>query len=396
MSIFPRKLLWPCWSAVTVIDRNQLALYLHIPFCRQKCSYCAFYSKIPEPDTVRHFLNRLSGELKFRAGDWQKPVTSIYFGGGTPSLLSPAALEKILQVIEENYRLAPDPEITLEVNPGDLQSEAVLEGWQEIGLNRISLGVQSLQQDELNLLGRSHSVSQARRSLTILAKTEFIYNVDLISALPGQQAEDHLQNLAEILQYRPRHISCYNLQLEPETPLADRMKKGLLPEISEDEDARGYQQTRQQLEKKSYQHYEISNFALPGFKCRHNLAYWEFRPYAGFGPAACSFNLRERRKNRASLRDYLADSPRQPGVPHEKSRLDQQELKAEYLLMGLRLLQGIDRRDFHSFFHQSLADCYSREIAGLKEEGFLAESGNKIFLTDQGIMLGNQVFQAFL
>ena len=379
-----------------MIDRNQLALYLHIPFCQQKCSYCDFYSRPFEPDNVRLFINRLSGELKFRAPDWQKPVTSIYFGGGTPSLLSPAALRKILQVIEENYRMALDPEITLEVNPGDLQSETVLTGWQEIGFNRISLGVQSLQQDELDLLGRSHNVIQARRSLDLLANTEYNYNVDLISALPGQQAEDHLQNLAGILPYCPPHISCYNLQLEPGTPLADRMKQGLLPEIGEEEDARGYQQTRHKLQQKGYQHYEISNFALPDFSCRHNLAYWEFRPYAGFGPAACSFNLRERRKNRASLRDYLADSSSQSEIPHEKSRLDQQELKAEYLLMGLRLLQGIDRRDFYYFFHQSLADCYSREIAGLKEEGLLTESENKIFLTNKGIMLGNQVFQAFL
>ncbi len=396
MSKFPRKLLWPCWSAVAVIDRNQLALYLHVPFCWQKCSYCDFYSRPAEPKIVRLYLNRLAEELKFRGPDWQKPVTSIYFGGGTPSLLSPAALDKILQVIRDNYRLAPNPEITLEVNPGDLQSQTVLDNWQELGINRISLGVQSLQQVELKLLGRSHSVSQARRSLAFLAKSEYNYNVDLISALPGQQAEDHLQNLVEILQYRPRHISCYNLQLEPGTPLAERMKQGLLPEISEEEDARGYQQTRQQLKKQNYQHYEISNFALPGFKCRHNLAYWEFRPYAGFGPAACSFNLRERRKNQASLRDYLADSPRNPEVPHEISRLDQQDLKAEYLFMGFRLLQGIDRRDFRSFFQQSLADCYSREIAGLKEEGLLAESGDKIYLTGRGLLLANHVFQAFL
>jgi len=379
-----------------VIDRNQLALYLHIPFCLQKCSYCDFYSRVFEPETVKLYLGALVGELKYRSSGWQKPVTSIYFGGGTPSLLSSAALEKILEAIEENYRLVKNPEITLEVNPGDLQTKAKLEDWQGLGINRISLGVQSLRKEDLKLLGRSHSSSQARRSLSILASAGYDYNVDLISALPGQKAEDHLNNLAEILSYRPRHISSYNLELEPGTPLAEQMKQGLLPEISEEEDLRAYQQTRQELQNQGYQHYEISNFALPGFNCRHNLAYWEFRPYAGFGPSACSFDLQERRKNSSSLRNYLTNSLSHLDVPHEISRLDQRGLTAEYLLMGLRLLQGIDRRDFRLFFQESLSDLYSREIARLEKLGLLAESGNKIYLTDRGLLLANQVFRAFL
>ncbi len=379
-----------------VIERDELALYLHIPFCRNKCAYCNYYSIRAGRKKQALFVKELTKEIKSRADNLSAKVTSIYIGGGTPSLLTNAFLAAIMNSIEENYFLAKNSEITLEVNPLDLQKEKTLRDWQQLGINRISLGVQSLKEDELNLLGRDHGINEAKKALAILAQADFNYSVDLISALPGQQASDYLRSLELVLNYSPKHISSYNLQIEPNTELNKLWQTGELLEISEEEDAKAYEKTREILTVKGYRHYEISNYALPGYSSHHNLAYWQFRPYAGFGPAACSFDMKKRRCNIADLNIYLASAEKESSEIARIDFLTIEDLIKDYIFTGLRLTAGISKKDFATLFKRELKDIYEREINDLVGQGLLIETPNKIRLSNKGLLLANQVFTVFL
>ncbi|MFW5986130.1 MAG: radical SAM family heme chaperone HemW, partial [Halanaerobiales bacterium] len=318
-------------NSIKEIDLSP-GLYLHIPFCRGKCRYCDFYSVDYDGTLMTAYVDRLLTEIRLYSGliadDKYLPdneLYSIYLGGGTPGLLPVNELERIFKTIFINLSLPVTGEITLEANPYSL-SEAKLAGYKKAGVNRISLGVQSLNNKELFFLGRKHDPSEAVRAVELVKKYFKNYNLDLIFAVPGQTLKDWRETLQRIIGFSPPHISLYNLQIEEGTPLMESLERGDFQKVDSDLDAEMYLFARDFLIDNGYCHYEISNFAIPGQQSRHNRLYWEYRPYLGLGPAAHSFTGKFRYRNPADLKAYL-DYSSVTGI----NRLDRWERMTEMI-----------------------------------------------------------------
>ncbi len=371
-------------------------LYIHIPFCTHRCSYCDFYSQIYSPQMVQQFIVNLKKEISIYAELLDnREIKSIYFGGGTPSLLSVREVADILEYVQKYFSLENNIEITLEANPHSL-TEDKIEGYYQKGINRLSLGIQSFNKKELLLLDRLHS---GEKAVEVIEKTKKIYgnfNIDLIFAIPGQDYTDWEENLHRAVELFPTHISTYNLEIHENTSLSNQFGEGKLAEISEENDAAMYKLAVNYLQENGYRHYEISSFALPGYESVHNKLYWQFAPYLGLGPAAHSFNGQQRFYNYADLKKYiriLANNNLPLGniIP-----LSTEDLRAEMMIMGLRLRKGIPKKMFYNRFGVNIEDVYSEELKGLIEQGLLLDSDRNYRLTEKGLLLGNQVFAEFL
>jgi oxygen-independent coproporphyrinogen III oxidase len=265
------------------------AAYIHIPFCHRKCAYCDFYSVVTSPKEMDAFVASLCREIDLRAAEANDPCATVFFGGGTPSLLSPDQIETILSCLQDRLGIRPDAEITLEANPGTADQER-LRTYRALGVTRLSLGTQSFRDEELRLLGRIHDRSTALAALEAARGAGFDnLSLDLISALPGQSLADWEVSLDAALAFRPQHVSAYSLTVEDDTPLAGLVRAGTLTPCPADLSAAMYERTMERLAAAGYDHYEVSNYAQPGFPCRHNMAYWTHQDYLGFGPAAHSF-----------------------------------------------------------------------------------------------------------
>ncbi len=317
-------------------------LYLHVPFCRTKCRYCDFYS-VCRPEAMATWQQGVMTEISRRREEgWGPACDTLYLGGGTPSLLPAELLAPILEQLRQAFTLTPEAEITLEANPDDVTPEN-LRLWQELGVNRLSLGVQSLAEEELRFLGRRHTAAQAVRALELARRHERLaLSVDLIYALPGQGEARWLATLERVLAWQPEHLSCYQLTAAPQTPLGRQVSRGELVLPGEEEQRRLFLATSRFLTDRGYLHYEVSNFAW-GEKhcCRHNCKYWLRQPYLGLGPAAHSFDGRRRFWNAASLARYLEllAAGRLPEAGAEVLTEDQAYL--EVLSLGLRIREGI-------------------------------------------------------
>jgi oxygen-independent coproporphyrinogen-3 oxidase len=326
-------------------------------------------------------------------------VPTIYFGGGTPSLLTPAEISSLLEEVRHHFQLDTAVEITLEANPGTVTPES-LQGYLSAGITRLSLGVQSLDDRQLALLGRIHTAETARGAYAA-ARTAGFDNVgiDLIHGLPGQTIEDWVKTLQAAVGMKPEHISAYGLSVEEGTPLAVLADRGELDLPDEDTAAAMFEITSEFLRKSGYEHYEISNFALPGYRSRHNQVYWQRGNYLGFGAGAHSFlntpGHGGRWENPAALPEYAA-IVNSAELPELQSSMTHGEAMSEFMFLGLRLLEGVDRGDFARQYGKELEEAFPKIVSLLGEKGLLCLEGTNVRLTSRGLLLANQVMQEFV
>lgn len=376
---------------------KKLALYIHIPFCVQKCLYCDFLSMSASQKVQEEYTTALVNELQY----WQKRLEgqyvlgSIFMGGGTPTVLAPELLRQIGGVLH-TFSWASNMEFTIEANPGTLALEHI-PALQYLCVNRVSLGLQSAQERELQQLGRIHTFQGFMESYQLLLDYGFTnINVDLMADIPGQTLESYADTLDRILWLHPKHISSYSLLIEEGTVFYEMNQQGKLQIPSEEIDRQMYVMTKERLAAEGYQRYEISNYAQPGWACRHNVTYWQMEEYLGVGLGAASYWNGKRFSNERDLHSYLS----QKADSHiaELQILSRQEEMEEYVFLGLRMIQGISPKAYQKRFGVDFYQLYQKILPDLQKNGLLAETENhdRIYLTDRGIDVSNAVLAEFL
>ncbi|HEX8960063.1 MAG TPA: radical SAM family heme chaperone HemW [Geobacteraceae bacterium] len=378
------------------------SLYIHFPFCLKKCLYCDFNSLAGSRIAAEEYVAALVREMGLRAEKIGRPVSALtlYLGGGTPSLMEPALVAKLVDAAAQQYGLAADAEVTIEANPGTL-TPAKLAGYRFAGVNRLSLGVQSFDDAMLALLGRVHTAREALDSLAA-ARNEGFANVgvDLIHSLPGETPEMWGKELSRAAELEPEHVSAYGLTVEEGTPFHLLQGKGLLPLPSDEEGEEMFRLTGEILGQAGYEQYEISNFARPGFRSRHNQVYWQRGSYVGFGAGAHSF-LRSpgwgvRWRNVLSPEAYL-DAVSRATLPEEDlTPLTHRDAMAEFFFLGLRMLEGVDLWAFRREFGLTAEEAYPGVMAWLMTAGLAEVRDGCARLTRRGLPLANQVFMRFV
>jgi oxygen-independent coproporphyrinogen-3 oxidase len=376
---------------------RQLSVYVHVPFCRSKCRYCAFNSYAGLAHLHEPYVEALRTEIAAAGRQQGHPqVATVYIGGGTPTTLATGLLGGILQACGEHFVLLEDGEITVEANPGTLTPSCLLM-LRQLGVTRLSLGVQSFSDDMLALMGRVHSGGEAREAFYLARQAGFNnINLDLIYSLPTQTFGQWGVDLSGALALQPEHLSLYCLSVEEGTPLARMLAVGALPTPDADVGAGLYSLAEERLDQAGYSHYELSNWAKPGYECRHNLAYWRNASYLGFGAGAHSFHEGRRWHNVAAPEEYvgLLHAGESPIAGSEEIGIGLE--MTETMIMGLRLCEGVSFRDFEERFRRSLVTVFGDEMKRLVGQGLLDVNGNGLRLTQQGRLLGNEVFEAFL
>ncbi|MBW4055315.1 MAG: radical SAM family heme chaperone HemW [Proteobacteria bacterium] len=373
-------------------------LYVHIPFCVKKCHYCAFISRNPEKDELAEYPALLLREMLLHAPA-ARPLDSIYFGGGTPSLLQPLQIARLLEKFAVYLGISADAEITLEVNPGTI-THTSLKAFREAGINRVSLGIQSFDDAFLERLGRIHTTEQSRQAFQDAREAGFTnISMDLIHSLPGQSLEQWRAELRHAVQLGPEHISIYGLTIEEGTPFARSYPANSQELPDDDLSADMFELADELLTAAGFEHYEIANYARAGYRSQHNSGYWKRDGYLGLGVAAHSF-LRDgygvRFSNPDNLEEYRRSVTSGQLIRIGEQRLSRGDARAEYLFLGLRLAEGVDLRAFEREFGRSFESVYGPIAADLVRFGFLMQNGRVLALTSRGILLSNQVFEKFL
>lgn len=377
-----------------------IGIYIHIPFCIQKCAYCDFLSAPADDVTKKIYMQVLCEEIKNSAAEYEEyEVQTVYFGGGTPSCINESQLAACLSAVKEGFHIADKPEITLELNPGTASAEK-LEYLSNIGINRLSIGLQSSDDKELKLLGRIHTQSDFLHTYEFARKAGFKnINVDLISALPGQSLESWCKTLEFTAGLSPEHISAYSLIVEDGTRLAECISQ--YPALPDEETERNmYYETKRLLSEYGYERYEISNYARKGYESRHNQIYWQrgcnhVSDYAGFGLGASSFVNGCRYKNTDNLTEYICNADKIHKY-RSKEILSMPELMEEFMFLGLRRIEGILISEFEKTFGKALYEAYGMIIDKWKKLDCIAENKGYLFLTDKGIDISNMIFADFL
>ena len=366
---------------------TQAGLYIHIPFCRSRCSYCDFATGLYESELAERYVRALVDEICASpvAG---APVDTIYFGGGTPSLLDPAQLQRILTVVHDRFEVDEASEITLEINPGSVTPEK-LRDFRKLGINRASFGAQTFDDRELAKLGRSHTAADARRTFQDLRAAAFDnVSFDLIAGLPGQTLSGWERNVAEALDLQPEHLSFYLLEVHSGTPLAHHIERGLQPVPDEDLAAVMYERMLERAVAAGYEHYEISNLCRPGFESRHNTKYWTGEPYFGFGCSAHSYDGKFRRwSNHRDVLEFVKSVEQKFSPIRETQILTENDVRAESVFLGLRLMRGVSA---------NLLKEHETDLERFREAGLLELDGDFVKLTRSGALLSNEVFSAFV
>lgn len=372
--------------------KQEISLYIHIPFCVRKCLYCDFPSFSGMDGMFEDYVRRLCREMGEAAPSFQGiGVKSVFFGGGTPSILPPALMGRIMDKIMSAYDVNSDAEISMEANPGTLDA-AKLREYKSMYFNRLSMGLQAWQDRLLERLGRIHSVGEFEDNFLQARDAGFKnINVDLMFSLPGQTMDDWQETLEKVIRLDPEHISAYSLIIEEGTPFFDMYEKGQITETDENTDRRMYYLAKEMLSDKGFRQYEISNFAKEGFECRHNITYWRTEEYRGFGLGAHSYVDGTRFHNSADMKEYMAGGGRL-----DMEKLTPEEMQEEFMFMGLRMNEGISREEFLKRFKTDITSVYGQEISELISEGLLTENKGRISLTDRGIDVSNQVFEKFI
>lgn len=381
---------------------RDIGLYIHIPFCVRKCNYCDFLSFSGIDDGVKQqYVNQLIKELhSYREYAPEEEIGSIFFGGGTPSILPEEYILRILEEIRKVWQVQPEAEITIEANPGTLNKNK-LKLYRQHGINRLSIGMQSTHNERLKRLGRIHTYEETVAAMYMAREAGFHQiNLDLMAGLPGQTLKEYLVDLERVIKLEPEHISSYGLIMEEGTPFyTDESVWNSLPD--EVEERKMYRYTKQWLKAKGYQRYEISNYAKAGYACKHNLRYWSLQEYLGIGLGAASDYRGRRIKNVAELDQYLAIDYKEPeafkqGLYQSCQEVTKKERMEEYMFLGLRKMKGISLCEFKERFQTEVDDIYGECISRYIQQGFLTQQGDYLSLTEAGIDISNQIFADFL
>ena len=381
---------------------KSLELYVHIPFCVRKCEYCDFLSAPAGADTQQEYVRNLLLEIEQKGvlcTDYE--VTTIFFGGGTPSILKAGWIADILDAIHRNFKVRKDAEITIECNPGTLTFEK-LSIYKSAGINRISVGLQSASDAELRELGRIHTYEDFLRSYDLIRKKGFSnVNIDLMAALPGQTLKSYEQTLRRVLALKPEHISAYSLIIEEGTPFYEKYEadellreKGEKPQMlpSEETERLMYERTKELLFAHGYERYEISNYARRGYACRHNIGYWRRENYLGFGLGSASLLENERFHNTTDLTDYLGGDY----LAYEQEKLDKKSQMEEFMFLGLRMTEGISTECFRQTFGLTVELVYGPVLEQQIADRLLRKEDGRIFLSERGLDVSNYVMAQFL
>lgn len=372
--------------------KEELGIYIHIPFCKQKCYYCDFISFFKKEEEVNEYVEALKKEIisnKEKANNHK--VNTIYIGGGTPSYIDSKNIISILETVKNNYPVEEDAEITIEINPGTVNKEK-LEDYKKAGINRISIGLQSTNNDLLKTIGRIHTYEQFLETYDLARNIGFSnINVDLMLALPDQTEEILVESLQKIIDLNPEHISIYSLILEEDTILYKLVEQEKVQLPDEEIERRMYWKTKQILEQNGYIHYEISNFSKPEKQSKHNLNCWYQKEYLGFGLAAHSYYDKTRYSNTQNLKQYIENKEK---IIHEnQSKEDEQK---EYMLLGLRKIDGVSIKEFKSKFIQNPIYIFRKELDKLVKEELIEVDIDNIKLTSKGLDLANKVWEEFI
>jgi len=379
------------------------SLYLHIPYCQAKCPYCDFNSHAaaawPEADYTRALIAEMrkrAGEVPFKGNH----IATIFFGGGTPSLFQPASIAKLLDAAANTFGIEPDAEITLEANPGTVD-ESKLRGFRAAGINRLSFGAQSFNDTTLKFLGRIHNAEQTREAARMAHRAGFErLNLDIIFAVPGQTRVDVMRDIGEAAALEPDHISAYNLTFEEGTVFFSEMRRGKIGPLESDEQAEMYAAVREELPRRGYAMYEISNYARRGRECRHNLTYWHNDTWLGLGAGAHSF-AREGAAGRRWWNERMParyiESATQAGIAEAGSEsVEPRMAMGEFVFLNLRLREGFALTEFKARFGVAFEEAFGARTARLFEGGLLEHRGDNIRLTDRGLELADSVFAEFV
>lgn len=403
-----------------MMNKKALEIYVHIPFCVKKCAYCDFLSFPGNLRMRREYTDKLLDEIRFQSGFVKEyQVVSIFFGGGTPSALEAEDITALMEALKEYYDLAPQAEVTMEANPGTMKAEGVA-AWKKAGINRISMGLQSADDTELSYLGRIHTYDEFLKSFQRVRMAGFAnVNVDLISGIPGQTVESWKSTLKKTAMLKPEHISAYSLIVEEGTPYyerygdhvevdacemsqEDRRRLMALPDLpDEDAEREMYYLTKSYLKEQGYGRYEISNYARPGFECRHNIGYWTGIEYLGLGLGASSCLDGFRFHNTADYKEYVFahfdDEEEFVGAfRQETERLNVKSRMEEFMYLGLRLTWGVSADDFMNAFGQNIRVVYGSAIDGLLGDGLMETQDGYFRLTERGLDLSNYAMSKFL
>jgi oxygen-independent coproporphyrinogen-3 oxidase len=389
---------------------NRAGIYIHIPFCERKCTYCNFNTTDFFEDLAARYIEAVSKEIKYQGEALCKngekiAVDTIFFGGGTPSIVESAQLEKLIEACHSSFQIAEDSEITIEINPSTF-TRRKLEDWRAAGINRASVGVQSFKDSELVTLSRTHDASLARLTFESLRESGFQnISLDLIAGLPEQTLDDWQFNLHEALKLRPEHLSLYLLEVKEGTQLYSQIKRGQRPRPDDDLAGEMYKMICNAISAAGYEQYEISNFALISktndsdvspFRSKHNMKYWVGAPFYGMGCGAHSYDGQARWVNILKTESYI-DSVASSGYAIGEFReLSDEDRAAEALFMGLRLREGIDLNEFRAVYGLDVMARYGSDLARIFDAGLVEIINDRLRLTEQGMLLSNEVFIAFV
>lgn len=393
---------------IAIMKKKELEIYIHIPFCVRKCAYCDFLSGPAAPEEQKAYVRALIKEIRTAACYSSRyEVTTIFFGGGTPSLLAGEQLDEIMRTIKESFPIREDAEITMEMNPGTANREK-LKAYRQAGINRLSIGLQSANNQELKILGRIHTFETFLETYQMAREEGFDnINVDLMSALPGQTETSYEETVQKVLTLAPEHISSYSLIIEEGTPFFEWYGKGEtgnMPELPDEDTERCmYRRTKELLEEAGYYRYEVSNYALPGKECRHNIGYWERKDYLGFGIGAASLleenrfsNVRDRSVYVQALEQYEGEEVF-AAIRTEKEVLSKEDQMSETMILGLRMMKGIAKDEFHKRFGKAMDEVYGDVLKKYIDWDLLElTQDNRVRFTEQGISVSNIVLADFL
>ncbi len=372
-------------------------IYIHIPFCETRCHYCNFATGGYESELARRYVAALREEIQ-RADvtPGMQAVDSIYFGGGTPTTLTTEQLGGIIELCKTKFVVSPDTEITSEANPGTISQE-FLEGLRATGINRLSFGVQSFDDGELQMIGRLHSAEEARQAVRFARVAGFEnVSIDLIAGLPEQRLETWRRNLQEAFALEPDHLSVYLLELYKDAPLLHRINRGELRAIDDELTVEMYFALKDEADAHGFTHYEISNWAKLGFESRHNLKYWTGAPYWAFGVSAAGYDGAQRWSNTRNIHEYLTRIEAGESPVAETETLDADDLQSENLFLRLRLKEGVNLRDHEHRFGVRVTERYADELARLSEAGLIELDNDTLKISRAGTVLANEVFAAFV
>ena len=380
--------------------KQELELYIHIPFCVRKCNYCDFLS-FPQPTDVHgRYVTQLLREIRAAAPDCREMIVrSVFIGGGTPSLIGESLIEELMATVRSCYRMAEDAEVTIECNPGSTLRHKFA-AYRRAGINRLSIGLQSADNAELKMLGRVHSFEEFLKSYQNARMEGFKnINVDLINCIPMQSLKTWKNTLRTVLMLKPEHVSVYNLIIEEGTPFYQMQEEGLLMMPSEEEQAEIDTFTKEYLARQGYHRYEISNWAREGLECRHNSGYWTGVPYLGFGLGAASYFDRKRWNNTSDLSEYMDFDfvgDRSGTVRKDVRELSREEQIEEFMFLGLRMTKGISSSSFLSRFGQHLDSVYGKILDKDIISGLIESCDGRYRLTERGMDVSNVVLSGFL